>query len=281
MLLHISEQSWSREHTPSMTAKNMFYYIQSGGHFYCDSQYVTNRKDYNAMLLVYTLKGIGHLKYLGQSYDLTEGQAFLIDCSEEHYYASDKKELWEFNWIHFNGSQSKNYVEQILKISKPVFELKEKSNILINMQKIHELLLQRDARLDIIASSLVVESLTELMLLSFHGNIEEVCLPETVSTCMHIIEYNYTQDINLTMLSKEVCISKYHLARLFKKYTGYGLYEYLINYRLSQAKSLLNTTYLPVGEIAQKVGFESTSQFIKIFKKNENTTPLQFRKYWH
>jgi len=68
---------------------------------------------------------------------------------------------------------------------------------------------------------------------------------------------------------------------LFKKYTGYGLYEYLINYRLSQAKSLLNTTYLPVGEIAQKVGFESTSQFIKIFKKNENTTPLQFRKYWH
>jgi two-component system response regulator YesN len=52
-----------------------------------------------------------------------------------------------------------------------------------------------------------------------------------------------------------------------------------MNYRINESKKLLKTTNLPVYQIAERVGFNSSSHFIKIFKKNEEVTPLQFRNY--
>ena len=73
-------------------------------------------------------------------------------------------------------------------------------------------------------------------------------------------------------------MSKYHLSRIFKKYTGFSPYEYLLNERLTQGKTLLQNTRLSVEEIAQRVGFNSASHFIRMFRKYEGLTPLQFRK---
>ena len=72
-------------------------------------------------------------------------------------------------------------------------------------------------------------------------------------------------------------MSKYHLSRIFKKYTGFSPYEYLLNERLTQENPLQNTR-LSVEEIAQRVGFNSASHFIRMFRKYEGLTPLQFRK---
>jgi len=83
----------------------------------------------------------------------------------------------------------------------------------------------------------------------------------------------------LDELSNNVGVSKYHLSRLFKKFTGYSPYEYLMNYRINESKKLLKTTNLPIYQIADRVGFNSSSHYIKIFKKNEEVTPLQFRNY--
>jgi AraC-like DNA-binding protein len=91
---------------------------------------------------------------------------------------------------------------------------------------------------------------------------------------------NYYKKIKLNDLAQITGMSKYHLSRLFKKHTGYSPHEYLINYRLSQAKDLLKTTDLPIYLIANKLGFSSSSHFVKLFKKETNTTPLNFRKYW-
>ena len=302
--------SWSREYTPSLVAKSLFYYLQSAGHFVSGPAYYTKRKNYDTMLLMYTIRGTGKLIYRNRSYDLTPGTVCIIDCTEEQIYGScsdnisgrdmgeaekdpaeepanrandangaDRNDAWVFDWIHFNGSESRGYVNHILNAMGPVIHIGQSSGIPGYISRIHRLLKANDENFDVKASCILVEILTELMLKVSSGK-EGEGVPALVQGALHIIERQYARPLALDTIAERLCISKYHLSRLFKLHTGYSLYEYLIKFRLSQGKVLLKTTDDPVCEIARKVGYDSASHFIKVFRQHENITPLKFRKYW-
>lgn len=271
----------STEYTPGALSKGMFYYVQSRGHFYCNREYFTNRKDYNSILLLHTISGSGILKYRENLYTLCEDQVFIIDCIEKQYYATNGDDIWEFDFIHFNGSESRKYFKRIMENGGPVLSLKVDSIISFNLKRISKLTNKGDAKIDIIASCLIVEILTELLMLSYNFNVKEDSTTEYVKRAINIIENEYSNKITLEYISKDININKFYLSKLFKKYTSESLYEYIVNYRINKAKELLRTTQIPVCEIADRVGFESVSNFIKTFKKNEEITPLKFRKLWN
>lgn len=68
------------------------------------------------------------------------------------------------------------------------------------------------------------------------------------------------------------------LKRRFKAATGLSLIEYLQNLRIEQAKALLETTDLPVEEIAAQVGYADTSFFRRLFKRLVGLTPVAYRR---
>ncbi len=68
-----------------------------------------------------------------------------------------------------------------------------------------------------------------------------------------------------------------HLSRLFKKYTGDTLHEYISKIRINYAATLLRTTDKSVLIISGAVGYDSFSHFIKKFKELMGVTPVQYR----
>lgn len=242
---------------------------------------MTDRNDYDSMLLTYTVNGEGILRYRNQVYKVEKGQIFIIDCMEYQYYGTGDTGEWEFNWVHFNGSESRNYINQILECNGPVFKAAIDSIIPGYFIKIQDMVNSKAKRADVIISKMIVEMLTELLLKSYGTeDINDSYMPLLVQCAIRKIDRDFSSQLNLDELAKELCVSKFYLSRLFKKHTGYSPYEYIINQRLNHAKNFLKTTEWTVGEISQKVGFESSSHFIKIFSQHENTTPLKFRRYW-
>ena len=276
---NLSPKTFSIENTPSAMAKSMFFYIQSCGHFSCEASYFTDRQDYGTFLIISTLKGKGYLKYRGKQYSLESGSIFIIDCLEYQYYATDKNSLWEFDYIHFNGCESKKYLDRISENDGIVMKLKSDSFIPSNLDKLISMSIKKSENFDIKASCIIVEILTELLLNSINPSINNN-IPDYIENAITLIESNYTSKLTLDIISKEVNVNKFYLTRQFKKYTTQSLYEYIINYRINKSKELLKNTQKSVCEISEKIGFESVSQFVKLFKQNENTTPLKFRKYW-
>lgn len=275
----LQESSFSLENTPSSLSKSMFYYVQSCGHFHCTAQYFTERKEYNSFLLLYTLKGIGQIKYRGKALTVSRGDIFLIDCNEYQYYNSDPKELWEFTYIHFNGSESKYYFDRIIENGTLAAKLPPDSIIPSNIDRIIDMCMNRNSDLDIRTSCFIVEILTELLLCSISHPYRDN-MPSYLLEALKIVELTYNKKLSLDDIAKQVNVNKFHLTRQFKKYLGQSLYEYILNFRFTKSKELLKTTQLSIAEISEKVGFESVSHFVKIFKQNESTTPLRFRKYW-
>lgn len=71
---------------------------------------------------------------------------------------------------------------------------------------------------------------------------------------------------------------KKYLCRVFKKYMGITMTEYLNQIRLDYAINMIQTTNKNILDIAQELGFSSVSYFNVIFKKRYGITPLEARQ---
>ncbi|MNC36129.1 HTH-type transcriptional regulator YesS [compost metagenome] len=93
-----------------------------------------------------------------------------------------------------------------------------------------------------------------------------------------VIDQQYDMPITINSLSEQVYLSPNYLRSIFKDKTGMTIHDYLTRIRLDKAKELLADGSLKVHDIAQRVGYESTSYFIALFVKNQGVTPNEFRK---
>ena len=79
-------------------------------------------------------------------------------------------------------------------------------------------------------------------------------------------------------LSLEVGINQCYLKQGFKEMFDATIYDFVQQQRVAQAKSLLATTELSIAEIANQVGFSSTSNFSSTFKRHTGVFPSELRK---
>jgi len=91
------------------------------------------------------------------------------------------------------------------------------------------------------------------------------------------INFNFCKNVTLEELSKLFYLDAHYISLKFKELTGKSFKQYLINLRLTQAKQYLIDTNYSVSEICFNCGFNDISNFLKIFKKHENISPLQYR----
>jgi AraC-like DNA-binding protein len=94
------------------------------------------------------------------------------------------------------------------------------------------------------------------------------------------IEENY-KNIQLTDLAAEMKQSMTGLSKLIKKQTGLTFKELLQQKRFSKAVQLLTNTSLSISDIILAVGYENTSYFYRVFKKNYGMSPHDYRKMNH
>ncbi|MDD6278284.1 MAG: helix-turn-helix domain-containing protein [Oscillospiraceae bacterium] len=92
------------------------------------------------------------------------------------------------------------------------------------------------------------------------------------------IEKNYMNEITLDRLSEISGYSKYYFSRMFSKYTGMSLSDFLNRRRIMAAELLLLDKKRAIIDIAMQTGFTNLSTFNRAFRKAKNCTPTQFRK---
>ncbi|RDW18024.1 helix-turn-helix domain-containing protein [Oceanobacillus chungangensis] len=92
------------------------------------------------------------------------------------------------------------------------------------------------------------------------------------------IQIYYDQQLNLEEIAKACNTHPSHLSRSFKKETNMTITAYQQMLRMNRAKYLLETEPLAIEEIAWIVGYEDSSYFARVFKKEIGCTPTVYRK---
>lgn len=91
---------------------------------------------------------------------------------------------------------------------------------------------------------------------------------------------NYQQKIDLEILAEDCHGSISNLQRTFKRETGLSPTQYLTDLRLQHACKLLLLTNYSIKTIALRVGFNSDTYFMTVFKRQFHQTPQQYRQNW-
>jgi len=99
-----------------------------------------------------------------------------------------------------------------------------------------------------------------------------------INQAKNFISKNCFKKFGLMDAAKEVSLSPKYLSRIFKEHVGKGFNEYKLGLKMSKAKKLLTQTEYSIYQIADKIGYDNTESFIRLFKKINNCTPSEYRK---
>ena len=86
------------------------------------------------------------------------------------------------------------------------------------------------------------------------------------------------KNLSLTRLANELGVSARQLRRIIQRHYNTNFKKKQLGDRMERAKMYILNSDMSIEEIADKVGFSSSSYFCKIFKKNTGFTPTQYRK---
>jgi AraC-like DNA-binding protein len=101
--------------------------------------------------------------------------------------------------------------------------------------------------------------------------------PVEIWRARNFIDEHFEEELSLPRVAKAVSISGNHLSEKFKRVTGVNFVEYVARTRFEKARGLLHDSNLRVSEIAFAVGFQSLSQFNRVFKKLSGKSPTEYR----
>jgi AraC-like DNA-binding protein len=101
--------------------------------------------------------------------------------------------------------------------------------------------------------------------------------PVEIWKARKFIEQHSGDELSLSKVAKAVNISANHLSEKFKQVTGLNFVDYVARARFETACDLLLNSNRRISEIAFAAGFQSLSQFNRVFKKLSGKSPTDYR----
>ncbi|MFN8455772.1 MAG: helix-turn-helix domain-containing protein [Anaerolineae bacterium] len=109
----------------------------------------------------------------------------------------------------------------------------------------------------------------------------EALPPHTSAVVKRAVAYfhhNYHRPLSRPEIAEAVGVSENYLSRIFSQELGLLPWQYLNRYRVMQAKRLLDQTNDSITAIALQVGFNDPAYFSKVFLREANCSPTEYRK---
>lgn len=102
-------------------------------------------------------------------------------------------------------------------------------------------------------------------------------MPKLIRDLLRYIDANLAEPITLQTLEHEFYLNGTYISRQFKKHTGLTLRNYLLERRISYARTLLDSD-LSITEVCHKSGFSDYANFIRSFTKTVGVSPGKYAK---
>ena len=101
---------------------------------------------------------------------------------------------------------------------------------------------------------------------------------ESLRNVVSYIADHYAFDLPLERLASIACMSESKLKSCFRRQFGCSVTQYIQGRRMSQAEHLLIDTDFTMGQIAQMIGYTTSSRFAELFKKSTGILPIEYRR---
>jgi two-component system response regulator YesN len=110
------------------------------------------------------------------------------------------------------------------------------------------------------------------------GAIKDVSLRKEVAEAKRYVIMNPGEKISMEEMAQRIHMNSSHFSRMFKFETGENFISFVTRVKMERAQELLDQSDLTVQEIAEQLGYEHTSYFIKLFRNYSGHSPSEQRR---
>ncbi|GEM03129.1 AraC family transcriptional regulator [Halolactibacillus miurensis] len=227
--------------------------------------------------LFYIVSGKGSFVLPTHEISVQKNDLIVINPNVEHTERSNFKDSLEYIALGIEG------IAFTLTDNDPygLFTYQDdQDDILYQLKKLLYEVEKKDVRYEHVCQN-IIEILIVKLLRSKKLSIEKSeakQLSHAIALAKYYMTQNFHDPITLDILARISNINKYYLVHLFKEELGMTPIAYLNNLRINEAKHLLATTTMTVGEISHITGFSSQSFFTQAFKRETSMTPSSYRQ---
>lgn len=235
--------------------------------------------------LIYITDGDGAIRYGTEEYALKKGDLVIVNSGVIHhlyshtgfdyYYLIIDDEFCESNGINIEKYEFEKITneKETVRIFLEVAELIKKDSQKKNIDDMLAVPILRRAVL-----SLMIDLCKKHINNAGEYARKRDRSEEHVKKTLSYINENFKGAINLEDLAKNVGVTKYHLSREFKKYTGDTIFTYINIMRCKNAEFCI-LEGMSVAEAAYESGFETISYFSCTYKKVMGIHPSKVKKH--
>lgn len=235
----------------------------------------------------YVLGGKGAIEVNKIRHELAPGHCYYIKPGDMFDLITDTEHTLEYITVHFryrlvewDGMELAMSAEESRKVPLPaVWETADRTGYphvfghLLDTWSAKRSGYERKARTELCA---LMESL--LAETDRIGLDDAVQYADLINACIVDICQDCRLPHSRTDMARKLAVSPTYLSILFKKHTGYSLQQYIRKVRLDKAKHLLKTTLLPIGLVADEVGYADPLYFSRLFAHETGLSPTEYRK---
>lgn len=255
---------------------------------------------HNYIEILYGISGAYEVILNGKHHTFTKGDLVLINSKEIHQINSCYEKGGKYIVLRFepeviysnmfnNHLHLKYVLPFILETSKHQKVIKEE---IIGTTFIPELIheISREFQIESFGYELAIQNhigrIFLWILRYFHetssefmqSNLTDLELIKRLQPSLDYVLVHFNEEIKATHMAELCNMSSSYFSRTFNSQMRMNFNEYVNYVRIMEAEKILVSTTLNITEIANAVGFSTTSYFIKLFKAYKKISPKQFRK---
>lgn len=230
--------------------------------------------------IIYIAAGKGHFILDGKEVIVPAGSMVLFQpkqVQDYFYLGKDKTQVW---FVHFTGREVRNILRH--------YEIPTDGYILhTGISREYEDLFRRMRDELVRCSWGYEEMLTYLfreLLMTMHRRMTENAprvsgfIQDEIDRARAFFDEHYNEEISIEQYAVSRNMSTSWFNRSFRSAVGTSPMQYILDVRIRNAQTLLETTDYSVGNIAALVGYENPMYFSRLFRKAKGLSPSKYRK---
>ena len=260
----------------SRLREDMGLTVYNTGYQKCETAYTWGPAVRDHYLIHYVASGCGTFTCGGKTYTLGEGDLFWVAPSEIVQYRADRCNPWEYYWVGFHGTEARRLATLAgYSAASPVLHVREPDKVRDRLLRIY-----RSGHHTPSAEAAMTGELYLLLslLMAEHEAAVDGAPQAYLEQAVRFIQHNFAAGLSVEEIARHTGVSRSQLYRAFTDKFGLSPQQFLQQYRINEACSLLREPQYSVAEVAHSVGFEDPLYFSRVFRQLKECSPTAYRR---